>query len=402
VKVEAKNVRGSDWDPLAEEAVEDPVATHAELRARCPVAHSERWGGFWTLTRYEDICAAARDTETFSSAVQPIPPMDFGQDGPLGIPIELDPPETKKYRQLLGPYFGPRHLERMAAESRELVIGFLEPIVQRGHGELVGELTNPYPSNVLCQCLLKAPRRDWSRLKDLTLGVLKASVDGDSDAVATVGGELDAYVAELVRKRREEPLDPAVDMISGLLVAEVDGRPLDDATIAGIMRLMAIAGHDTTSNALANAILHLARNREDQDRLREQPSLIPVAIEELLRLYPPVQQLARRATRDVELHGRTIQEGESVGLLWISGNHDEDAFTDPERCLIERQPNRHLTFGIGVHHCLGAPLARSELRVALEELLARTSGFELDGDTGGWLTLPAFGPKSLPIRVTNR
>ncbi len=399
MKAPSQEAPAADWDPLSPEALADPLAAHAELRARCPAAYSDRWDGFWTLTRYDDICATARDTETFSNDTRSIPPMDFGQDGPLGIPIELDPPETKKYRQLLGPYFAPKHIARMEVTARELVIDFLDPVLARGRGELVAELAYPLTGMVLCESVLGAPRTDWPRVKAFQDEVIRTAVAGDKDGTLAAGEAINAYLAELLRARRAAPLDPAQDMISGLLQATVDGEPLSEGTLMAIVRLVLPAGHETTSHGIASAIWHLARHPQDQQRLREDPSLIPVAVEELLRCYAPIQQLARRATRDVELHGRTIDAGDVVGLMWLSGNHDGGAFQDAGRCILDRTPNRHLAFGYGVHHCLGAPLARSEMRVTLEELLSRTTHFELDGEVADWAVLPLYGPKSLPMRV---
>lgn len=389
----------SDWDPLDSTTVSDPLPVHAELRSRCPVAYSDQWGGFWSITRYADICAAARDADTFSSAAHSIPPIDFGQEGPLTIPIQVDPPDATTYRRLLAPYFTPRHVESMEDELRDLVNAYLDPVIARGHAELVEEFTYPYTANVIAQCVLRAPSADWKLLKENLAEVLRMARSRDGDGMVEIGRAMDVYLANLVRDRRAAPLDPETDFISGVLAATIDDQPLTEVAIAAIVRTVFLAGHETTGSGLGSAILHLAQNPNDQARLRADPSAIPRAIEEILRCYSPVQQLGRRATRDVELHGRTIRAGDSVGLMWLSGNHDEERFPDADRCIIDRMPNPHVAFGFGAHRCLGAPLARIEIRIAIEELLKRTTHFEPRGPFG-WSPPPAFGPMELPIRLT--
>ncbi|MGW1786589.1 cytochrome P450, partial [Streptomyces sp. NPDC002143] len=208
-----------------------------------------------------------------------------------------------------------------------------------------------------------------------------------------------SHITQVVAERRRHPLDPDLDLISGAMAMEVDGQPLPDESVVHIGVQMIAAGHATTADSLGSAIYRLATNPDIQMRLRRQPELIPLAVEEFLRMETPLPELGRRAAEDISLHGRTIPAGDPVALNYGAANRDGAAFEHPDSCIIDRTPNKHLAFGHGVHKCLGAPLARLELRVALEELLARTREIELDGVPETTTGLMLTGFVSLPIRV---
>jgi cytochrome P450 len=196
---------------------------------------------------------------------------------------------------------------------------------------------------------------------------------------ARLNSELYAYARGLVHERIARPLDPEVDLISGFL-AQTDGtHTVTEETCVELIRLLLTAGHNSTTGGIGNSIMRVAVDPGVQHRLRAEPELIPGAVEEFLRLEAPVQSMPRWANEDVTLHGRTISRGEAIMLHWAAANRDPDHFREPDRCLIDRSPNDHLTFGRGIHRCIGIDLARLEIRVALEELLDRTSWFELAG-----------------------
>jgi cytochrome P450 len=380
-----------DWDPLTASSGEELLPVYESLRERCPVAHTSAYGGFWTLTRYADIAAAARDTATFESRQ----PFVERPGTPEFIPLSTNGERHTYFRRLLAPYFTPARIRGLEPRVRALVAEHLDPVLAAGTGDLASKLAGPLPARVLC-AFLNVPDDEWVAMKELSNRVAGVLGRGPEEQTAVTQAFLDK-AEELVALRRAEPRDPAEDMFSGLLVAEQDGAPLDDRTIAHIGWQMISAGHSTTTRAISIAIHHLATHPDDQDRLRRDRTLIPTAVEELLRIGPPLHLLARHTTDEVEQHGVTLHEGELVGLAFAAGNFDEDAFPNAHVCDLARKPNRHLTFGIGPHICIGAPLARLELRLVVEELLERTSSFSLDGDA-----VPTAGLKSgfdvLPVR----
>jgi cytochrome P450 len=382
-----------DWNPLEAPTGEALFPVYSDLRASCPVARSNAYGGFWTLSRYADIVAAAKDTATFESRQ----PFVERPGTPEFIPLSSNGERHTYFRRLLAPYFTPSRIKALEPRIRGLVTEHLDPILTAGAGDAYAALAHPLPARVLC-AFLNVPDSEWVAMKELS-ALVAAAGGGGPEAQAAVSQAFIDKAAELVAERRLEPLDPAEDMFSGLLAAERDGEPLDDETIAMIGWQMIAAGHSTTTRSLTVAIQHLAASAADQKRLRAERELIPTAVEELLRIGPPLHLLGRTVTCPVERDGVPLGEGALVGLAFAAGNFDEDAFPGADECDIARKPNRHLTFGIGPHICIGAPLARLELRVVIDELFDRTEWFELDGEA-----VPTVGLKSgydeLPIRVT--
>lgn len=385
---------GNDWDPLTPEAIRDPHANYAKLRERCPLAHSERWGGFWALLKYADVVAVAENAGTFITSIQNvIPAVNAGKR----IPLHFDPPSHGRYRRILNLPFDADRLAELEPRIRQLMVSFLEPLISKGRGDLVKEFTNQAPIYALCE-FLKVPSEEAPEIKLQTERYAGAHAAEDRESLLTASDALYASARRVVAARRAEPLDPERDVTSGLLAARLDGKPLDEELIVGCLRLLLVAGHLTMTYAIASAVRHLAADPELQEQLRRHPCRIADAVEEFLRLYPPNQAFARTVTHETEIRGKKIQPGEPIALVWISANRDPDVFPDPNEFHLDRPSNRHLAFGHGIHKCLGAPLARLEIRLALEELLARTRRFELDGPVSletGW---PEYGPTSVPIR----
>jgi cytochrome P450 len=387
----------ADWDPLSPATVSDPFATFSELRDRCPVAHSDRWGGFWALTRHDDIVAAALETDVFISGKKATIPDSAGADRPPRPPLESDRPQHTEYRRLLAPYFTPKRAEESREQIRAIAIELIESAIEKQDCDLVPVVALPMPALVLC-AFLGLPGEDWTRLKHWTATVIDAARAGDRDAHTEANNALYGYVHSVVEGRRAQPHDPEVDPITGLLELRINGRLLDDDEVTGVVRLLLQAGHNTTTNGIGSAYRYLASHPEQQARLRAHPDEIPTAVDEFLRAFSPAQLLARTLTSDIELHGRTMHAGEKVGLFWASANRDSTIFEDPETVDLARKPNRHVAFGYGIHRCIGAHIARLEMCVAVEELLARTSSFELVGDApeNGW---PHIGPSTVPVRI---
>jgi cytochrome P450 len=386
----------SDWHPAAAATLADPVGAQADLRARCPVAWSDDWGGFWALTRYDDIVAAAMDPDVFSSAGNVGIPRSTSDGAAARPPLETDRPEHTFWRRALAPYFKATIMAGHEPRFRAIVAGMVDHLIALGEADAFAELTYPLPVNVLC-AVLDLPPADWPQIKDWTEAIIAAAVAQDAGGLQAANTAMNDYIRGVLAERRAQPRDPEQDVITGLCRAEDDGAPVADERIVATVRLLLAAGHNTTTHAMGSAIVHLARNPDDQRRLREQPELIPAAVEEVVRMWTPIQALGRFVRRDVEIGGRTLRAGDRVALVWSSGNRDAARFERPDECVIDRGA-RHIGFGQGIHLCLGAPMARLELRLLLEELLARTSSIALAGDVveGRW---PSIGPRRVPVRL---
>ncbi len=379
-----------DFDPLREE---DVAAKHARMRARCPVAHVRNGAAhFWALTRYADVSSAARDTAGFANGKRP----RFKSRRP---PLESDPPEHTHWRKLLNPFFLPRRIEEtFEPVTRKLAVALIEPLVAAGGGDAARDLARPLPPQVLLS-FLGQPAADWEMVKDCCeLAYLDRSDDPADRAKFDAANEtLWDYSRGVVAARIKTRADPATDLIAALLAG---ARDLENGTqlVAGVVRLLLAAGHDSTTSALSICLHYLARSAEDQGRLRTDPAKLRPAIEEMLRFETPVIAMPRTVARDIEIEGRSLRTGDRAMLYYAAANRDCAAFAEAERCIIDRSPNPHLAFGIGIHSCIGAPLARQEIRIALEELLARTRSFTLAGHVAHEFWHP-YGLRYLPLHI---
>lgn len=382
----------ADFDPLAEEFARDPHAVWARLRADCPVARGARWD-FWALTRYDDVIAASSRPGDFTSSLGIVVPKNpvSGRRAPL----HFDPPEHPRYRRPLNAVFAEERLPTLEPGIRGLAAELLEPFVAAGGGEFVAAVSSPFAGLVFAD-ILHLPRDYARELNASGERFEHAQARFDEASAERENQHLYAECRKLVAGRKREPLDPREDIVSALLEVRIEGEPLDDEFVAGSLRQLLVAAHVAPTALLASAVDHLARDAALQRRLRTKPGLIPAAVEELLRLYAPNQGFARTATRDLEIRGRRIRSGEMAALVLPSANRDPEVFDDPEEFVLERSPNPHLAFGHGPHKCAGVAVARAELRIALEELLARTSSFERAGEPQmlGW---PVYGPETLPL-----
>jgi cytochrome P450 len=387
-----------DWEPRSRSVTDRMAEVHADLRARCPFPFAAASPGlreFWSALRYEDIQHIARDTTTFANAFRPRLPI-------RRVPLESDPPEHTQIRKTFAMHFTPRRLAEMEVHSRRFAIELLTPLLKAGGGDFAHEFARPLPPQVLLT-LIGCSREDWVEIKDACDDSLRyLTPDPDGPALSKAADEtLWAYSRRVLDERKRVQRDPATDALTALMHARIDGQPIDEELVLGFVRLLVAAGHESTTSALSICLHHLARNTDDQARLRVNPALIPAAIEEMLRYESPVLMMPRTVTRDTELGGRSLKAGDMLFLNWASANRDGQAFEHPDQCQIERSPNRHLAFGFGIHTCLGAALARLELRVALEELLGRTEAFTLAGPVvhEDWHT---YGVRSLPLSVRAR
>jgi cytochrome P450 len=387
----------SDFDPLAAESFESFHREFTELRGRCPVARSDAWNGFWALLRYDDVLAAAGDPRLFTTTVQNVvPKLAFTGRRP---PLHLDPPEHTPYRRALNPYFTPEKMAAIEPALRRIVGDLLDPLVSDGGGDVCAEFTHRLPGYVFAEFFNLTPELGMA-IREATREFVDAVQRFDADKVKRTSLALYEIARTIIDMRRAEPLDPADDPTTGLLAARVDGEPLPDELLLGTIRQFIVVGMVAPCVFIGSMVVHLAEHPDVQAQLRGEPSLIPAAVEEYLRLLTPYRGFARTPTRDVEIGGRLIRRDEPVALVYASANRDEAVFPEPDRFVLDR-PNigRHLAFGAGPHRCAGAPLATLMLRVTLEELLARTSSIELAGGVTmtGW---PEWGTLCVPTWLT--
>jgi cytochrome P450 len=389
------------------------------LRAHQPVYwHPEEppHHGFWVVTKHEDLVSVHRDFRTFSSevghvAIEELQPDELKARQSM---LETDPPKHTRLRRIVSQFFTPRAVGAYEDFVRGLARDILDAALPLGEFDFVDEISAPYPINVLVR-ILGAPPEDASTLVALGDRMI-ANTDPDySDAVvdqedtskyrlltfrSPAAVELAEYGAALAAKRREAPED---DLVLKLVHAEVDGESLTEREFSNFFALLVIAGNETTRQALSRAVQLLADHPDELRELGDDPSLIPVALEEILRFATPVLYFRRTATTDTELSGVQIRAGDKVTMWYISANFDEDVFIDPYRLDIRREPNEHVTFGkYGPHHCLGAYLARLEMRVMLEELLSRLKSLEVVGPAPRVRSNFINGVKKLPVRMELR
>lgn len=349
----------------------DPYPTYSTLRTRCPVAHSERYGGHWLLTRYGDVRAAALNYHDFTSSVPGVTaiPVITPRTEPQ-LPLELDPPLHARYRALVNPVFSKRRVDELRPTVEGVVAELLDKLLERGRADLVADYAVPLSVRTLA-AFTGLPAEDaplW------VAWIARMFNVRDPEGGARAGHEFGRYIDELIRARKGSPRD---DFISLLLASEVEGERLTDAEIRSFCTLVFGAGFETTADALSVTLHYLAEHPEALKRLRAEPDLIPTAVEEFVRYGSPIQIFGRNAARDVTLYGQTVPAGDVVALSFAAANHDPEVFAEPERCVLDRQPNRHLGFGAGVHLCLGAPVARLELEVTLRAFCRRVQSWTL-------------------------
>lgn len=387
----------SDWDPLDPGVAADPMTAFSELRSRCPVAYSDRYDGFWSITKYDDLVGAGKDTATYSSRelfMVPDPTIDDMQ----WLPVQVDPPEHREYRGLLQPFFARGRLRAVEEPTRAIFRSHLEAVKGQAVWDAYENLTFPYPAAVLC-LLLGFPREDQGSLGRWTSTMMTAAAAGDRASVEAVVHEMYDFIDRLREARVAEPGDPDEDVMTSLIQATHDGEPLTAVQTRSMLIMLLNAGHSTTTHGTSNLIRHLATDQDDQARLRADPSAIPSTVEEVLRMWSPVAAVGRTTTRDVELRGRLIPQGSKVSLLYGAAGRDDEVFDEPHRFDPTREGVRHLAFGAGPHRCIGAELARLEMRIAAEELLAATTSLRLHAEPEP-TTWPRVGVQSLQLEVT--
>jgi cytochrome P450 len=390
-----------DFDHTDPEWVANPYPIWGDLRVRCPVAHSERYGGTWLPVRHDDVAAVAYDTEHFTSRSVVVSEVRPGPDDPpapvgLAPPITSDPPFHAMARRLLLPAFSAKRIAQLEPFTRELCEELLDAVGGRTELDAAVDYAQHIPLRVIVR-MLGFPQEDADVFRRFIRMVLE-----DVDATAEERqaqqdeGELDAYMDARIA---EHVADPQDDLTSFLLEAELDGNKLDPDHVRGTMVLLMIAGIDTTWSAIGASLWHLAQHPKDRQRLAREPAVLDTAVEEFLRAYAPVT-MARLVAKDVEFRGCPMKEGDWLLLPFPAANRDAEVFPDADKVVLDRTENRHAAFGLGIHRCLGSHLARMELRVALKEWINRYPDFELaDPDVVTWSAGQVRGPRTIPVRV---
>lgn len=364
---------------------DDPNPVFDRMREKCPVARSELFGGFWMLSKYDDVLRAYQDTELFSSYPNPIPPNAIGSERPV-IPVETDGAEHAKYRKILQPLFTLSRLRPLEAQAMRHATELMDAIAERGECEFITDFANVMPTRIFLD-MMGWPIEEAPRFLEWTDKLLREPSDDPEEALRIkeeTGLELIGYFAEELDRRDE--LGPPksgddADFIDWLRSASFGGeRPLTQFEILDCIFIILLAGLDTVQGVLGLSIEFLAENADYRRELIEHPDRIETAVEEFLRLFAPVLP-GRRLTRDVDIRGVQMHKDDRVMLLMGSANRDADEFVDPQRVDFLRSPNRHIAFGAGAHRCLGAWLARAELRVSIQEWLKRFPNYRIKEGT---------------------
>ncbi|MGB0114881.1 MAG: cytochrome P450 [Ilumatobacteraceae bacterium] len=396
----------TDYDIFDPDYIADPYAIWDMLRAECPVAHTDRWGGSVLPTRYEDVYAIAHDIETFPSGngivVVPMLAPDGSTPvapaaGPIlasGVPpISADPPLHTWTRRLILPTMSTQRVAEYEVFTRELCERLADDIVARGGGDAASEYAQQIPVRVIGH-ILGVPESMADTFTEWVRDSLEFAHVPERRQRGFQG--IIGYLQQAVAEREAEPKD---DFITELLQSERDGEPIGKDVVMGMCALLLIAGIDTTWSSIGSTMWHLASNPDDCARLIAEPELMPTAIEEFLRAYAPVT-MARRVIEDTEYKGCPIKAGERVLMNFPGANRDPEAFPDADKVILDRQQNRHLAFGAGIHRCAGSNLARMELRVAVQVWLEKMPEFGLvDPALVTWAGGQVRGPRSIPVTL---
>lgn len=398
-------VAPDDWDPRSPHVLGDQITAYDEMRARCPVAHSSYLG--WSVFRHEDVIAVVTDHDTFSSAVSRHP----------AVPNGFDPPEHDSYRRLVDRYFTPEHMNTFEPVCRALAHDLVTRIPRGQVVEFIAQFALEYA--------LQA-QRAWLGWPDYTVAALRhwtarnhrATLHREREELDAVAAEFDENVRRVLADHRARPASVSStssaassgtlgsapggtdDVTSQLLREQIDGVPLTDEEIVSILRNWTVGELGTMSASVGILVAYLAEHPELQNEFRIDPTGLDDAVDEILRRHSPLIANRRVATRDVELGGRTIKVGDRVNVNWASANRDEKVFGDPDEYQPQRNAAENVLYGRGIHDCPGAPLARLELRIVVEELLAATTSITRpDGTAHDFAVYPAGGFRSLPIEL---
>ena len=377
----------ADWDPRSEKVSRDQRAAYDEMRERCPVAYSELMQ--WSLFRHEDISRVINDHETFSNAVSEH----------LSVPNGMDPPEQTVYRQVIDPYFSPQRMDAFEPACREISADLVQSVLAGGEVELMADLALPFAVRVQCAFLgwptdLHGPLTRWTRSNH------EATLAQDRRAMSQIALEFEGFIDAMLEERLQAGAKPEDGITAALMHDKVWGRTLSNEEIASIVRTWTVGEIGSIAASIGILAHYLAQHPELQGQLRAQPSLLPTAIDEILRIYGPLVANRRVTTCPVEIGGKKLAAGERISLNWIAANRDSRVVDSPDTFRLDRDPSKNLLYGAGVHICPGAPLAQMEMRVCMEELLQRSRHIQpVAGKPPTNAKYPASGFATLPLQI---
>jgi cytochrome P450 len=381
---------GSDFDHLDPRWVNDPYPIWAELRDKCPIAHTDRYMGVYFPTRYEDVKAVAYDTEHFSSRriiVREQPPPRIPAP-----PITSDPPGHRADKNLLLPAFTPDQIKRHEPRARAICNRLIDRFAEKDGCDAAVDYAQELPVRMIAH-MMGLPEDAGDLFRRWIHEILVEGITNPAVLMKAIEETTVYFNGQIARCVRE----PGDDLISYLAGVRIDGQPLAPEHILGSLRLILVAGIDTTWSAIGSCFWHLARHPEDRRRLVAEPELIPTAVEEFLRAYAPVT-MAREVVKETTIAGCPFHEKQMVLLSFPAANRDPKMFPDADRVVIDRKENRHAAFGLGIHRCIGSNLARMEITVALQEWLKRIPEFSLaPGGEVTWSVGTVRGPRELPV-----
>ncbi len=393
-----------EFDPFSRDFFDDPYDTYADLREHAPCYYSEQYD-FYALSRFDDVVAGHRDHATFSSTHgQTYEQLKSGEPAQMGSIIAMDPPEHTRYRKLVSRSFTPRSIGNYEGLVREIISGYLDPLMGRRQFDILEEFAAPFPVEII-STILGVPPEDRQQIRHWTDAMLhreEGSAMG-SQASAEAGMAQGMYLFQLSQQKRAEP---ANDMLSALINAEVETEDgelthLDDAEIAGLGTLLAAAGSETVTKLVGNAMVLFHRHPDQWAMVLDDPSVLGTAVEEILRYWAPSQYQGRYSMVDSEWHGVTIPKHKPVFLITGAANRDPRRYDDPDKFDITRDPGLAVGLGHGLHVCLGAALARLESRVAIEEIARRWPAFEVNEEGLRRVQMSnVAGYSSVPITVS--
>jgi cholest-4-en-3-one 26-monooxygenase len=374
------------------------------LRREAPVLWQDYPGsqGFYAITKYDDLVAISKDTATFSShrgsaLLRDMPPEDLAQTQLMML--NMDPPQHSKYRKLVSQGFTPRMTARLEPRIHEMTVRILDKVTPVGRCDFVRDIAAELPLQVIAE-LIGVPMEDRDKVFDWSnrlIGFDDPEFGTSEEAGKEAAAELWMYANALAAERRKDPRD---DLVSTLVHGEVDGEKLDEMQFDSFFLLLAVAGNETTRNLIAGGMHALIEHPDQWRRLRQNPRLINTAVEEMLRWVSPVIHFRRTVTRPTEIRGVKLKEGDKVAIYYTSANRDEDVFPDGMTFDVGRTPNNHVAFGIGEHFCLGANLARLEIRAIFEELVKRVPDIELAAPVRRLRSNFINGTKEMQVRFT--
>jgi len=395
----------TDFDVMDPGYNRDPGPIWKDLRERCPIAHSTRWGGSWMPTRYDDVRDMARAVPTLSSrapgVIPPSPEMreiliqevkEFGAELP---PISADPPLHKPFKQLILPLFSPKAVETYRPFTEKLANNLIDKIIDRGK---VADGAVDYAQQLPPRVIAYIIGIDETRADEFTEWVRGILEQGQANPEIRLKYRriIRDYFQEMIAERRLNPRD---DAISKLMEAKIEGESLSDYTIIGVCFLLLVAGIDTTWSSIGSALFHFGTKTDHRNRMYAEPELFPTAIEELLRFYSPVK-MARRVLEPVAFGGVEMQPGDKVIMNFPAANRDPEVFENPDEVMLDREQNRHMAFGVGIHRCAGSNLARMEMDVALRTWFNRIKDFEvIQPEKVIWSGGQVRGPRVMPMRI---